>query len=59
MKKNSLWAVLLLIIALFCAYGFQASFEPGAGAGTKIVYAVIGLGCFVGSIIFMARAAHK
>ena len=59
MAKTSLCAVLLLIVASFCAYGFQASFEPSAGAGTKIVYAVIGLSCFVGSMLLIARAARK
>jgi len=59
MAKTSLWAVLLLIVASFCAYGFQASFEPSAGAGIKIVYAAIGLICFVGSILLIARGARK
>jgi hypothetical protein len=58
-KTSLLWAALLLIVASFCAYGFQASFEPSAGAGTKIAYAVIGLSCFVGSILLMARGARK
>jgi hypothetical protein len=59
MAKTSLWAVLLLIVASFCAYGFQASFEPGTGVGSKIVYAVIGLSCFIGSLLLMMKRGKE
>lgn len=32
--------VLFLLVALFCIFGFLASFEPGIGVGWKIGYAI-------------------
>jgi hypothetical protein len=35
----------LLGVAAFCAFGFQASFEPGGLNGFHLLYAAIGVAC--------------
>ena len=45
-----LFAVMLLMLAAFCLFGFLASFEPTDKAIVfRIGYAVIGVSCLVGS----------
>jgi hypothetical protein len=49
-------SVVLLCLALFCGYGFLASFEPAANAMTfRIGYAVIGLLAATGAVLPMLR----
>jgi hypothetical protein len=52
-------AILLLLIAAFCAYGFLASFEPGPRAvNFRIAYAAAGLLCLVGVAVLYIRRPH-
>jgi hypothetical protein len=44
----------LLALAVFCAYGFLASFEPGPFLVFRIGYPLLGLACLAG-IWFLAR----
>jgi hypothetical protein len=44
----------LLALAVFCAYGFLASFEPGPWLVFRIGYPLLGLACLAG-IWFLAR----
>jgi hypothetical protein len=37
-------AIVLLLLAAFCIFGFMASFEPGVDPIWKIVYATVGVG---------------
>ena len=49
-------AIVLLLIATFCAYGFLASFEPGPRAlYFRVGYAVSGLLCLVGVVALFYR----
>lgn len=42
---KAFWAVLLLLVASFCIFGFLASFEPGdRHLAWRFGYAVVGLG---------------
>jgi hypothetical protein len=51
-------AVVLLLVAAFCGYGFLASFEPGPRAiYFRIGYAVAGLLCLGGVVALAARRA--
>ena len=46
----------LTIVALFCGYGFMASFEPSSGAiYFKIGYAAIGLLCLAAGAWLVRR----
>jgi hypothetical protein len=45
----------LLAIALFCAFGFIASFEPGNGWPWKVVYGVLFFGCLVGVVALLRK----
>ena len=49
--RRAVLAGLLIALALFCVYGFMASFESGPAGRLvfKIGYAVVGLGCLAGS----------
>jgi hypothetical protein len=52
-------AILLLLIAAFCAYGYLASFEPGPRADYfRIGYAVAGLLCLIGVAALYIRRPH-
>jgi hypothetical protein len=44
-------ALALLAIALFCSFGFLASFEPGNGFLWKAGYAALGCGCMTGAFV--------
>ncbi len=39
----------LLALAVFCAYGFLASFEPGPWLVFHIGYPLLGLACLTGT----------
>jgi len=45
-----LGALVLLAMALFCVFGFFASFEPGNGLIWKVGYAALGCGFLVGAV---------
>ncbi|MGC6467584.1 MAG: hypothetical protein ACON5N_18545 [Akkermansiaceae bacterium] len=53
--------LILLAVAVFCLFGFMATFEPGANSAMlfRIVYAVVGLGCLfrAGRTIFQGGRA--
>lgn len=52
-------AILLLLIAAFCAYGFLASFEPDPRAVQfRVGYAVAGLLCLIGVAVLYIRRPH-
>ncbi len=46
-------AVPLFLFALFCAYGFLASFEPGDFLIFRILYPVLGVASLAGAIWLM------
>ena len=41
-------AIVCLVVALYCAYGFLATFEPGNFLAFRIGFAVVGLACLAG-----------
>lgn len=46
-------AVLLLLVFLFCIYGFMATFEPldrSVQLAFRVVYAVLGTSCLAGGV---------
>jgi hypothetical protein len=45
-----LGALVLLAMALFCAFGFLASFEPGNGLIWKLGYGALACGFLVGAV---------
>jgi len=45
----------LLSIALFCVFGFLASFEPGNGWLWKAGYGALGCGCLTGAVALLRR----
>lgn len=50
-------AVLLLLILLFCIYGFMATFEPldrSVQLTFRVVYAVLGTSCLAG-VVWLLR----
>jgi hypothetical protein len=48
-----LGSLALLGIALFCVFGFLASFEPGNGILWKIVYGALGCGSLLGAVALL------
>jgi hypothetical protein len=48
-------AAALLFIALFCVFGFLASFEPGVGLMWKAVYGAAGCGFLAAAIELLRR----
>jgi hypothetical protein len=46
-----LGALALLVIALFCVFGFLAAFEPGNGWLWKAGYAAIGCTCLTATVV--------
>ena len=48
-------AVVLLLLAAFCGYGFLASFEPGAGLAFRIDYPVVGVVSILAAAILLLR----
>jgi hypothetical protein len=59
----TLGSLLLLALAVFCAFGFMATFEPAARTAEflafRIGYAVIGIGCLVGAGVLLVKAMRK
>jgi len=43
-------AIVLLLLAAFCVFGFMASFEPGADPIWKIAFSIVGVGSVIGAI---------
>lgn len=56
-------SLLLLAVAAFCIFGFLATFEPSGSPGTfmafRVGYAVVGLCCIGGMIVFVSRAIRR
>jgi hypothetical protein len=50
---RTLGAFALLAIALFCGFGFLASFEPGNGLPWQVIYGVLGCGCLIGAVALL------
>ncbi len=50
-----LGALVLLAMALFCVFGFFASFEPGFGLIWKVGYGALGCGFLVGAVALVRR----
>ena len=48
-----LGSLALLALALFCAFSFLASFEPGNGLEWKLVYGVLGCGSLPGAVALL------
>lgn len=49
-----------MAIAVFCGFGFMATFEPTINAiAFRIGYAVVGVGCLVGVGFFIANSLRK
>lgn len=46
-------ALVLLAMALFCAFGFLASFEPGNGILWKFGYGALACGFLVGAVALL------
>src|SRR5579859_2097521 len=46
-------ALALLALALFCVFGFLASFEPGNGWQWRLGYAALGCACLIGSVALL------
>ncbi len=51
-----LGALVLLAMALFCAFGFFASFEPGYGWIWKVGYVALGCGFLAGAAVLVRLA---
>jgi len=58
MLARILAALVLLAMALFCAFGFLASFEPGNGLIWKVGYGALACGFLVGAVAFLRGAGH-
>lgn len=55
-------AVLLLLVLLFCIYGFMATFEPldrSVQLASRVVYAAIGISCLAGEVWLLRRKRVK
>jgi hypothetical protein len=56
-------SLLLLAIAAFCVFGFLATFEPtdkpGMFLAFRIGYALVGIGCFVGTMALIVNGIRK
>lgn len=56
-------SLLLLAVAAFCMFGFMATFEPTDNRtqflAFRIAYAVIGLGCLVGTGALIVNTVRK
>ena len=56
-------SLLLLAIAAFCVFGFLATFEPTDKPemflAFRIGYAVVGIGCLVGTIALIVYGVRK
>ena len=56
-------SLVLLAIAAFCVFGFLATFEPTDKPemflAFRIGYAVVGIGCLVGTIALIVNGIRK
>ncbi len=50
---RTLGAFALLGIALFCVFGFLASFEPGTGLPWQVGYGALSGGCLIGAVALL------
>lgn len=50
-----LGALALFAFALFCGFGFLASFEPGNGLPWQVGYRELGCGCLTGAVALLGR----
>ncbi len=58
-----LGSVFLLAVAGFCVFGFLATFEPTDRTAEfwafRIGYAVVGIGCLIGTGVSLVKAMSK
>lgn len=58
-----LGSIFLLAVAAFCGFGFMATFEPTDNDAQfmafRIAYAIIGIGCLVGTSSLIAKIVRK
>ena len=56
-------SLMLVSTAVFCVFGFLATFEPTGSPGTflafRIGYAVVGFGCLGGVVALIGRSIRK
>ncbi len=56
-------SVLLLAVAVFCGFGFLATFEPTDNPrqflAFRVGYAMVGLGCLFGVILLLVGAWRR
>ena len=56
-------SLLLLAVAVFCLFGFLATFEPtdrpGQFLAFRIGYTIVGIGCLVGMIAVILSGIRK
>jgi uncharacterized membrane protein len=52
-------AFMLLALALFCLFGFLASFEPGNGLLWKAGYGALACGCFAMAVALLIPCRIK
>lgn len=43
---RDLLAIVLVLVILFCAFGFMATYEPPGSPGLRLVYASVGVASF-------------
>lgn len=56
----TLGSIVLLAVAVFCLFGFLATFEPTDNAlAFRVGYTVIGLGCLVGAGLLLMNPLRK
>ncbi len=53
-------AQMLLVVVVFCGFGFLATFEPTDNAlAFRVGYVVIGIGCLAAAILLTANAVRN
>ena len=54
------FAMLLLLVAAFCVYGFFAAFEPGEGhIYFRIGYPIVGIACLAGAFALLMGGRRR
>jgi hypothetical protein len=53
-------AMLLLVVAAFCVYGFIAAFEPGpTHIYYRIGYPILGIACLAGALALLMGSRRR
>lgn len=53
-------AMLLLLVAAFCVYGFMAAFEPGpTHIYYRIGYPIVGIACLAGAFALLMAGRRR